>query len=536
MTRQPLALLAALVFFCHFLITGGHLTSPDEELLYRTAESIAFRGSTQIVPLEADLSTGLLPAGFPAAATFASHEGHNPGTFYAQYLPLQPLLAVPLVWLGSLTEGLFAESFSRVLWPSMATQYVSALEPAERAAALWRRGVLVMFFGPIVSALSAVFLARLVTLLTGCRRRALFTAGLWAFTTIGFAHARTFFTEPLAGLFLLLAIDQLVRWNLQPAAAKRTRNALLLGVALALANWTRVDSPFFTVGVMGAMLFLAIRRHILEDAWAHARRFPWMDLFFAGALALGAWIALQTFNTFRFGADPTSGYGDQAEGVQFTTPIFVGLYGLLFSIGKGIFFFSPGLLLAAWGWMHVPRHFRWLPPAMALSLLPFFIAMATWQNWDGGWCWGPRHIIQIHLPLMLGAAWLLPLFSSIKRVVIVPLVASVGIAVQLYGSSQSPTDYYREFFLTTDDLLYHRINLRGMQESSFQESFQLSFRDGTPASPHLIPAPMIDSLFLPEHSQWVSYRLMWRYGYSDWYWYNALREGTNPDRWSAPQP
>lgn len=535
-TRRPLILLGGLVFFLHILVTGGHLMSPDEELLFRMTEGLARGGSTAVVPLEGELSTGALPPGFPPEATFATRYNPDTGLHHAQYLPLQPLLAVPIYWVSLLLEGPLAEPFASVLGPGMHMQYIADLEGGDHARAAFRRGFLVMVFGPLVAAASAIMLARMGRLLTGSRGAGLLAGGAWALGTIAWPHSRTFFTEPLAGLFFLAALEQVIRWHAKPPGGGVIHGALV-GVFLALGNLTRVDGPFFTVGVIAVMIWLAGMKYR-----AGGRPFPFFDLFLAGSIALAAWILLQTLNTLRFGtADVTSGYGQQVEGVKFTTPLLVGLHGLLFSAGKGMFFFSPALVLGLWGWMKVPGHLRWVRTATFLGFLPFFLAMAKWQNWDGGWCWGPRHVVQVHLPIMLGVVFLHGRLDGLARKGIFAVIMALGAAVQLYGSSQSPLEYYREYFHTYRDLVYHPANFRPMQLQAIYEEYAFfrRNRDGSlgreiPMEQFDLPAPMIDSLYLPEHTQWASYRQMWRLGHGDWYFWNAVTGRRSPDRWSMP--
>lgn len=531
-----LLFLGLAVLFCCMLITGGHLMSPDGELLYRMSESLAFGGTTQVLPLEADLVTGQLPEGLPPQYTFATKMGREEGTFFAQYLPLQPLLSAPFLWVARALEGALAEPFARVMWPSMTISYLTPLPSETYARAVFRRGFLVLLFNPIITALSAILLARLTTLLTYSRSAGLWVGALWAFGTMAWPHSRTYFTEPLAGLLALYALDQLCRWTMTPIG-KGTRYAIGAGVALGLANWTRVDSPFFTVGLVGMMTAMGAWKFLREESYARVDRpSPLPEILITGCISLGAWLLLQGFNYLRFGGDITSGYGDQSEGVKFSTPILVGLHGLFCSPGKGLFFFSPALILGLWGWVKVPFHLRWLRFFVFVGYLPFFLAMAMWQNWDGGWCWGPRHVVQIHLPIMLGAGFLFLGHVSILRRLAIYAVLGVSAIVQLYGSSQNPLDYYREYFQTFEDMEYYRVNLTPIQVNDITREYVLrpvssTGEEGDPVNPGLFPAPMIDSLYLPQHTQWAAYRQMWRFGYCDWYWWNMMRSGRGPDRW-----
>lgn len=533
--RRPLLWLAIAVFLLHVLVTPGHLLSTDGELLYRQAESIALSGSTQVIPLEADLATGLLPQGLPPTMTFATVFVPEQGVFYAQYLPLQPLLTAPLIWFSNVTSPL-APSVAEQLWPTMTTSMLDRLPEDQRELGLYRRFLVVTFFNSIVAALTAVLIARMGRLLTGERKAGIVAAALWAFGTMAWPHSRTYFTEPLAGLFVLAALDQTIRW-FKCKDSSAARHAILAGAALALANWTRVDSPLFTVGLVPAMGVLALWKWVLADSWAERPRLPLVEVVAVGIISVAAFALLQLFNAWRFGGgDLTAGYGDQEEGVQFSTPLLIGLHGLLFSSGKGLFWFSPAVILGIWGWMRIPKQMRWVALLSAATYIPFFIAMAKWRNWDGGWCWGPRHIVQIFPVVMLGAAFLFTGALNWKRKIVTAIVAPVAVAVQLYGGSQDPLSYYHEYYRTFDDLEYHTVNLTPNQSQFIQREFVVSSRSddgaaGIELSPARFPAPMIDALYIPQHTQWYSNAQMWRLGYRDWFFWTLIFGEKNPDRW-----
>src|SRR5207344_2913145 len=67
----------------------------------------------------------------------------------------------------------------------------------------------------------------------------------------------------------------------------------------------------------------------------------WLAL---AALALA--LAFHAANNFaRFGTPLETGYGAQASGAAYSTPLWVGLYGLLLSTGKGLAWFAPAVWL-----------------------------------------------------------------------------------------------------------------------------------------------------------------------------------------------
>jgi hypothetical protein len=507
-------LLGMVVFVLHALMTGGHLQSPDETLLHRMARGMALAGELHVLPLEYSMEAGGLMV--PPDRTFATVQGRG-GRFYPQYLPLQPLLAAPLVWLGEATAPLFADSFAGTLPNSPA-------HPADRPRVDWSAAVVVTLSNPLVAALTAVLLLRLGTFVTGGDRRAgLWMAVAWAFGTMAWAHSRTFFTEPLAGLFALVALEQILRW----AQAQRPRllHALVIGGALAAGNWTRMDSPALALGLGLAMAGIAVWR-VRDGRWQVAEAVR--DLAVAGGLTVGSYLALMGFNAWRYAGAVSAvggGYEGQSEGVKFSTPLLVGLQGYLMSPGKSIFLFSPAIVLGLWGWCLVPREQRWLAVVVAVGYAPFALAMTTWQNWDGGWCWGPRHIVQLHAPVMLGMVFLVTTGWSVVRRTIARVLIVVGAGVSVFGSLQSPMDFYLLFYRTPDDEVHFPLPYRPEEEMIIRSRFVVERLDFPPGAvqpertPVMtlreLPAPLTDSLYVPQHTQWAGYPVMLQLGYCD---------------------
>lgn len=127
--------------------------------------------------------------------------------------------------------------------------------------------------------------------------------------------------------------------------------------------------------------------------WSAYRALVLFSLPLAGALAGAAW-----FNHFRFGAPWRTGY----EGVRagwFTSSSLLGLYGLLLSSGKGVFFYNPLLLYGVIGAVRFWRAHRreaWLIAGLTAALLAVTTA---WFGWHGDWAWGPRLLLPL-IPLL----------------------------------------------------------------------------------------------------------------------------------------
>jgi len=75
----------------------------------------------------------------------------------------------------------------------------------------------------------------------------------------------------------------------------------------------------------------------------------------------------------------------------FSYPLFFGVLSVIFSFGRGLLFFVPGLLFLfhpqTWKF---PEPFGSLVKAGAIYSLGLLLVYARWWSWDGGWFWGPR--------------------------------------------------------------------------------------------------------------------------------------------------
>lgn len=88
----------------------------------------------------------------------------------------------------------------------------------------------------------------------------------------------------------------------------------------------------------------------------------------------------------------------------YSYPFVLGLLSILFSFGKGIFFFCPGLLLTLWAWKTISDPCeRRLLALWLLIVLGLILVYASWWAWYGGWFWGPRFFLFASVP----ASWML---------------------------------------------------------------------------------------------------------------------------------
>jgi hypothetical protein len=139
----------------------------------------------------------------------------------------------------------------------------------------------------------------------------------------------------------------------------------------------------------------------------------------------------------------------------FGYPPFFGVLSLLFSYGKGLLFFAPGLVLMFGRGREALRSVSQVLTLWLLFLAGMVLVYGSWWAWYGGFTWGPRFLIFASLPasLLLAAQLRRPPRSLLAAtVVLVALVLSlwVGIDGQVFGRfAQAPCQanhYYLEAF------------------------------------------------------------------------------------------
>ncbi len=275
-----------------------------------------------------------------------------------------------------------------------------------------------MLFNPTVTAATALALFAFVCRLKYSHHVAFLVGLIYGLATLAFPYARTLYGEPLAALLLLLAVYALYcYWE-------RRHWAYLVVLSLSCGLLVGVNTIYaLPAGLLGLLAFAeGIRRRSLRDLLALL--IP--AIIFAAAFGL--------YNALRFGSPFTTGYRF-SDGEGFTFPFWSGIFGLTISPYRGLFWYSPVLLLALPGWLMLRRHFSRLA-WLILALVIFQFAMfAAWWSWDGGVTWGPRFLLPI-IPLMAFALAPLIAEAAKKRWLALVLIGFVGLScfIQLLGA------------------------------------------------------------------------------------------------------
>lgn len=251
------------------------------------------------------------------------------------------------------------------------------------------------------------------------------------------------------GFFLVSALVFLVpRWYEQPT----TGRSILLGIVCGLAIITRHTHGVLLLvpALYGIGAGVPIAEH-LAFLRRHARAVGMAAL--AASLVVLPQVLIYHAVT---GSIFVTGY-DQQDTFHFDQPHF---YGVLFSVRKGLFFWSPLLIVAMLGFLVMPRSARAfrVPALLVLALITWLVA--SWFDWQFGGSYGHRGFTDV-LPLFALAlaswcTWMSAQWMPLRVADAVVLSAATSLSVvQMFQYWRgivpivdTTWEQYRQFFLS----------------------------------------------------------------------------------------
>ncbi|HSS94698.1 MAG TPA: hypothetical protein VLR46_12010 [Candidatus Dormibacteraeota bacterium] len=243
-------------------------------------------------------------------------------------------------------------------------------------------------------------------------------------------------TDVLGTFLLLLGITAMLPSSLTGFGAEAF-SAMAVGAGLVAWSGRRWKTAVVMLGLGVANLPASLVGLALAMGW-WAWRNKQVKAVVPVAVAGGLWLLE---NLVRRKTPLATGYGGD-HGFQtllpysglpgFSYPTFFGILSLLFSFGKGILFFAPGLVLAFGRGLEALRSVREVLILWTLYLAGLLLVYGTWWAWYGGFTWGPRFLTFASLPASLLLAAQLrrpPRTLLVASVVLVALVLSVWVGI-----------------------------------------------------------------------------------------------------------
>lgn len=236
-----------------------------------------------------------------------------------------------------------------------------------------------------------------------------------------------------------------------------------LGILAACARYTKTGWTFVVLGAANTPATLAgLGLVSVAQTW-RTRRWRYLVPIAAGGILVLGEIALRRGFASEYTNNvviaktvmPYSGMGG------FSYPFFFGVLAILFSFGKGLVFFLPGLLLPVRKRLreiHDPSgvdlyraYVLWM-----LFLAGLVIAYASWWSWYGGDWWGPRFFLIGILPASLALAVALVCADRLKAPANVATLAVLALSLWIgadslvlgtYWPGQCFVNYYEYAYL-----------------------------------------------------------------------------------------
>ena len=387
--------LVASCFFFYLLLAHGHFKTSDEIGVYEATAAIWQNGNLVVGP--------------------GPHVFEGPdGRLYSHFSIGQSLLAMPFYVAGELASALLPRAVEEAI--------AGPMRPPRGRTGGNIRITAVSVYGAAASALLVGLFFRVQRELGASLRAALAAAASLGIGTYLVLHSAYFLRHTTVAITILGALYGFHRYR---------ADGSLRTLALASA----VASVTFVVRLPAGIAGPALGGYLAWILWERARagdpavRTGRALLAIAGPFLAACAIQLGT-NHARWGVWFGSPMVDQIG--SFTTPIWVGLRGLLLSSGSSIFLYSPPLLLLPWILPGLWQRQRALCTAALAVVLTFLLVSSTFWSWSGLWSSpGPRYLFVATPLLLLPVGLWLDAGRGRRRWIALGALTAVGAIVEL---------------------------------------------------------------------------------------------------------
>ncbi|KAB0670477.1 hypothetical protein F6V30_10050 [Oryzomonas sagensis] len=269
------------------------------------------------------------------------------------------------------------------------------------------------------------------------KRISLTISFIYGFTTMACYYAKDPGDQSIETLFILFSVYCMHKHTITQKTSYIIYSAFSIGMAVI----TRINAVIAIPAVLTLLLLEYIFSEFYQDK---LKQIVTCICLFCICLtpfaALNMW-----YNYYRFGSVFETGYGIMATkwglNIFAGTNTIIGLTGLLFSPGKGFFFYSPPTLFF---FISVYCFFK-LNFKIALCfvtlIISYFAFYSKYLFWHGDWAWGPRFLLATIPYFIIPIASILSNPSGKLKTFIVAGVI-LGAAIQITAISISPYRYF----------------------------------------------------------------------------------------------
>jgi hypothetical protein len=178
---------------------------------------------------------------------------------------------------------------------------------------------------------------------------------------------------------------------------------VMIGATLVVQRRGKSGWPLIVLGVANVPASLVgLSLLTLTRIWStRSLRYLMIPVLAAGFVGAQIWIRQgNPFDSDFHGMNANLGFHTVMpySGLPgFSYPIFFGLLSILFSFGKGMVFYMPGLFLPArkrlWSMDQAGQEIYATYKLWLAFLIGLVLVYARWWAWYGGWYWGPRFFL-----------------------------------------------------------------------------------------------------------------------------------------------
>ncbi|MBW2028485.1 MAG: hypothetical protein JRJ31_05350 [Deltaproteobacteria bacterium] len=395
----------ALLFFLafYYLTNAGWYKIGDEAVMSAVAKQIVQKGR---IGIEQEQLPNIGPYQDDSVM------GQD-GAYYFKWGIGQSLIEAPFYFLHRLLTGL-------PLHPNIAISDFDTTMISEL--------MMISLCPSLISALGCALVFLLGLRLGFSKATSLFVTLIYGLGTMAWPYSKSLMSEATQNVSLLGSVYGAVCYGLSPRRRFLLLSAACMGFAVITKVLLIVLSPFIVFYVLG------VRR---------SRR-SYYDLVICFVPVMLLFLGLQLwFNYVRYNSPWEFGYDQGFDALGFSTPLYVGLWGLWMSPGKSFFIYTPIAILglACAGVFYRKR--RWEALLFLAVIVGTTVPHAMWCSWSGDWSWGPRFLLLLTPYLIVPTGFFFGKWgakSPLKKSVVVLLIL-ISLGVQVLGVSIHPFSY-----------------------------------------------------------------------------------------------